>query len=67
MMQQGILERAPKVGSNWASPIVVIRKPDGDLRICGDFKVGVNCKICSYSYPFLMWKILHELAGTKYF
>ena len=37
MVKQGILEHVPKGGSNWASPIVVLRKADGDLRICGDY------------------------------
>ena len=46
MIQQGILEKAPQGGSNCASPIVAIRKPDGDLRICEDYKIGVNCQIC---------------------
>ena len=45
MIDQGILEHVPRGGSNWASPIVVLKKKDGDLRICGDYKVGVNHKI----------------------
>ena len=34
-MQQRILEKAPKGSSDWASPIVVVWKPDEDLRIYG--------------------------------
>jgi hypothetical protein len=34
MIEQEILERVPPGGSLWASPPVVVRKPDGDLRIC---------------------------------
>ena len=29
----------------------MVRKADGDLRICADNKVGVNPKICNDSYP----------------
>ena len=68
MINQGILEHVPKGGSNWASPIVVLKKKDGDLRICGDYKVGVNHKICADSYPIPnVETILHALAGSKYF
>ena len=68
MIEQGILEHVPKGGSNWASPIVILKKKDGDLRICGDYKVGVNYKICSDSYPIPnVETVLHPLAGSKYF
>ena len=54
-----ILERAPK--GFRSSLIVVVWKPDEDLRICGDVKAGVNYKICSDSYPIPNIKtILHE-------
>ena len=68
MVTQGILEHVLKGGSNCVSPIVVLRKADEDLRIWGDYKIGVNYKICSESFPIPKIEIiLHALVGTKYF
>ena len=47
--KEGILRSIPF--SEWASPIVVIPKPDGSVRICGDFKRSVNPNIESETYP----------------
>ena len=48
--------------------IVTIRKPDGDLRIYEDYKMGVNHQICSKSFPLPNIETMsHELASLKYF
>ena len=68
MIDQRILKRIPPGGSKWASPIVVVRKPDGDVRICSDYKVGVNDKLCSDSYPLpRIETAFAALAGMKHF
>ncbi|PAA77815.1 hypothetical protein BOX15_Mlig019617g10 [Macrostomum lignano] len=68
MIDAGILEPVPPGGSSWASPIVVVRKADGDLRICSDYKVGVNPKICSDAYPLPnIEQAFSALAGMKHF
>ena len=41
----------PVETSEWAAPIVVVHKQDGDIRICGDFKLTVNPVICPHVYP----------------
>ena len=51
LIEHGLHEHVPSGGSKWVSPIVFSRKSDGDKRICGDYKIGVNHKVCSDSYP----------------
>ena len=37
--------------SRWASPIVVVKKPNGKVRICGDYSTGVNECMETHTYP----------------
>ena len=68
LIKQGLFEHVPPVGSKWASPIVVLSKSDGDTRICGDYKIGENLKVCPDSYPIRNVKIkIHALAGMSVF
>ena len=41
----------PTNHSDWASPIVPVSKPDGSIRICGDYKVFVNKAAIIHTYP----------------
>ena len=67
LIKEDLLEPAPSGGSKWASPIVVLKK-DGDLRICGDYKIGVNHKVCADSYPIPNVEVArHKLAELKVF
>ena len=69
------LDRLEKVGviikvdrSDWASPIVVVSKSDGNIRICADFKVSVNQCTDIDKYPLPTTEDLFScLTGGKYF
>ena len=55
-------------GSNWALPIVAIKKADGDIRICSDYKIDVNHEISLDSFPLPSIETTsHELANMKHF
>ena len=64
--QQGIIE--PVQFSDWAAPIVPVLKPDGSIRICGDYKLTVNAvaKLDTYPLPRID-DLFTSLSGGKYF
>ena len=37
--------------SDWAAPIVAVPKGDGQIRICGDYKVTVSHSLDVEAYP----------------
>ena len=41
----------PVAHSAWAAPVVPVLKPNGKVRICGDYKVTINPNANSYQYP----------------
>jgi len=47
--QQSIIE--PVQFSDWVAPIVPVLKPDGSIRICGDYKLTVNVVAKFDTYP----------------
>jgi hypothetical protein len=48
--RMGVISKQTEGVAN-ASPIVWVRKPDGKLRMCVDYKVHVNKKIKTDAYP----------------
>ncbi|XP_019859677.1 PREDICTED: uncharacterized protein K02A2.6-like [Amphimedon queenslandica] len=49
LQQEGVI--IPVTFSDWATPIVPIVKPDGSVRLCGDYKVTVNAVAKLETYP----------------
>ena len=54
--------------SEWSSPIVIVKKGNGSIRLCADFKVTLNRYIESNIYPIPNpADLLSQLAGASIF
>ncbi|XP_055918587.1 uncharacterized protein K02A2.6-like [Eupeodes corollae] len=66
LVSQNILK--PVNSSEWAAPIVVVKKQNGKIRICADFKVTVNPQIEIDRYPIpRIEELFHKLSGGQLF
>lgn len=66
LIANGIIE--PIESSDWATPIVPIIKPNGDIRICGDYKITVNPRLFINRHPIpRVIDLLSKLENGKVF
>ena len=64
--KDGIIEKVDH--SDWGSPLVVIPKPDGNVRLCVDYKTGVNSQLLPSHYPVpSVDETINELRDAEYF
>ncbi|CAH8585986.1 unnamed protein product [Schistosoma intercalatum] len=69
------LERLQKLGviepvnfSEWAAPIVVVKKTNGSVRLCADYSTGLNEALETHQYPLpLPEDLFAKLNGGKLF
>ncbi|XP_053699045.1 uncharacterized protein K02A2.6-like [Sabethes cyaneus] len=54
--------------SDWAAPIVSVRKPGGRVRVCADYSTGLNSMLEPHHYPLPSPDdIFSKLSGNKVF
>ena len=64
LQEQGVIEDS---SSPWSSPVVMIRKKDGGVRFCCDYR-AVNTVIKHDSYPLpKIEDLLHATRGSRVF
>ena len=55
-----------KLSSNWAAPIVLVKKEDGSLRMCVDYR-RLNAVSPSDAYPMpRVDDLIDRLGGARY-
>ena len=67
LLQEDIIEKVPCGPTEWTSPLVVVPKPDGDIRICVDMR-RANEAIERERHPIpTIEEVLHDLNGSTVF
>ncbi|XP_062556763.1 uncharacterized protein K02A2.6-like [Armigeres subalbatus] len=54
--------------SDWAAPIVVVKKPGGKVRLCADYSTGLNAALETNNFPLpTPEEIFSKVSGSKIF
>ncbi|XP_055620280.1 uncharacterized protein K02A2.6-like [Toxorhynchites rutilus septentrionalis] len=54
--------------SDWAAPIVVVKKPGGKVRVCADYSTGLNAALETNNHPLpTPEEIFSKLSGSQVF
>lgn len=65
-VDEGLLEKVDK--SEWATPIVVVPKKGGTVRICGDYKITLNSALVVDEHPLpTIEELFSKMAGGEKF
>ena len=63
MLEHGIIEHS---SSDWASPLVIVRKKDSSLRLCVDYRrLNSHSKVDAYPMPRVD-DLIDRVAGSPY-
>nr|VZI30274.1 unnamed protein product [Spirometra erinaceieuropaei] len=66
LQEKGIIY--PTNYSAWAAPVVAVKKPNGQIRLCADYSTGLNDALEDYHYPLpTLEQIFATLNGGKVF
>ena len=66
LTQCGVLSRVDY--SDWAAPVVYVKKKSGEIRVCADFSTGLNSAREDHHYPLpRSEEIFTKLIGGRYF
>ena len=67
LLKEDIIEEVPSGPTEWGSPLVVVPKPDGDVRVCVDMR-RANEAIERERHPIpTIEEVLHDLNGSTVF
>ena len=66
LLKEGII--SPVDHSQWAAPIVAVRKANGSIRLCADFSTGLNDSLMLHRHPLpTMDDVFTKLNGGTVF
>lgn len=64
--KEGVIE--PVQFAEWAAPVVPVQKANGQIRLCGDYRLTINCDIHTDQYPLPRIEDLYaRLSGGQKF